>query len=149
MAIGIGIATGCEVLWFSSPIATSMAMRWRAGVGRLLGGGLVQPVHQGGGGAGLVAQEAGAARDVAEAAADAAGDLPLGDAFAQEAEDGPSLPEGGQFGAGEEVGEHAAHFGGIVDGAQGLEEMGFVGFHGVVQGCGCTVGRVWCSNCMW
>ena len=90
----------------------------------------VEAGHEAGGGAGGVAHEAGAAGDVAEGAADAAGDLALGDAVAEEAEDGPALAEGDEFGAGEEVGEDAAHFDGVVDGAEGAEEVGFVGFHG-------------------
>lgn len=97
-----------------------------------LAGRFFQAGHEGGGGAGGVAQEAGAAGDVAEAAADAAGDFALGDAVAQMAQDGPALLQGGQFGAGEQVAEDAAHFGGILDGAEGAEQLGFVGFHGRV-----------------
>ena len=119
---------------FRPPVEKSSTGGWE-GSG-FLGGAL----DEGGGGAGGVAQEAGAAGDVAEGSADAAGDFALGDAFAEEAEDGPAFLEGGVFGAGEEVGEDAAHFVGFADGAEGAEELGFGGFH---------VAWAWRSNCIW
>ena len=119
---------------FCPPVEKLSTGGWK-GSG-FLGGAL----DEGGGGAGGVAEEAGAAGDVAEGAADAAGDFALGDAIAEEAEDGPAFLEGGVFGAGEEVGEDAAHFVGIADGAEGAQELGFGGFH---------VDWAWRSNCIW